>query len=234
MAALTGPRIAELVVRGTIVIDPFDPSRVNPNSYNLEISDEVVMYRKGANVHDVYEDWWVRKGQFQSFPSPPPIMAEPLSKSKEEPTVTRRLANPIEPPVREEGIVRRFWPGVLYLLRTKEYTETSYPYRPQIDGRSSLGRLGEFVHVTAGYGDVNFKGTWTLEVAVVQPVEVQYPLQSCQISYTRVEGPQKNYESPKYQGQRAPQPSRLWKEIQRASETNVQDRPVLPPQNGEG
>ncbi len=225
MSALTGPKIAELVTAGVLVIDPFDASRVNPNSYNLEITDEVLMYEKGAKVHDKYEQhfcYWTYLDMTHNRPTTEPMavvnfVAAPLSKAKEEPTVSRRLANPGDAsPQFDAAVVRRFWPGVVYLLCTKEYTETPYPYRPNIDGRSSVGRLGEFVHVTAGYGDVNFKGTWTLEVAVVQPVEVQYPLQSCQISYTTVEGPPQHYDSPKYQGQRRPQPSRLWREIQRA------------------
>jgi dCTP deaminase len=39
-----------------------------------------------------------------------------------------------------------------------------------IEGRSSIGRLGLFVHVTAGFGDVGFCGYWTLEMFAVQPV----------------------------------------------------------------
>ena len=43
-----------------------------------------------------------------------------------------------------------------------------------IEGRSSVGRLGLFVHVTAGFGDVGFCGYWTLEMFAVQPVRI-YP-----------------------------------------------------------
>ncbi len=224
MAALTGPRIAELVRQGTLVIDPFSPDRVNPNSYNLEIGRSVVMYEKGAAAHDRYESWYcnAKLGRCGfDLAAPPPVMAEPLRKDGEEPTVTRLLPEPdVVYPAGDDRFVFRFWPGVLYLLCTEEYTETPYPYRPHIDGRSSLGRLGEFVHVTAGYGDVGFKGTWTLEIAVVQPIQTYWPLRACQISYTTVEGPPQNYDSPKYQGQRKPQPSRLWKEIQRARDAD--------------
>ena len=38
MSALTGPRIEKLVRAGTLVIDPFHPDRVNPNSYNLTLA----------------------------------------------------------------------------------------------------------------------------------------------------------------------------------------------------
>jgi len=46
----------------------------------------------------------------------------------------------------QEGIILN--PGRLYLGRTVEYTETK-GYVPMIEGRSSIGRLGTFIHVTA-------------------------------------------------------------------------------------
>ena len=220
MSALTGPRIEELVRSGTLVIDPFRPERVNPNSYNLSITREVLMYAKGARVHDAYEAAYA-EAYYRTGAAPfavPFLVAAPLKVTEEEPTVSRYLPDRTDPDDQYGSVyqqVYRFWPGVLYLLCTEEYTETPYPYRPHLDGRSSIGRLGQFIHVTAGYGDVNFKGQWTLEVAVVQPVETYWPLQSCQISYTTVEGPQQDYESKKYQGQRGPRASRLFAEIQR-------------------
>ena len=33
-----------------------------------------------------------------------------------------------------------------------------------LEGRSSIGRLGLFIHITAGFGDVGFEGFWTLEI----------------------------------------------------------------------
>ncbi|MFR1945037.1 MAG: dCTP deaminase domain-containing protein [Faecalimonas umbilicata] len=43
-----------------------------------------------------------------------------------------------------------------------------------LEGRSSTGRLGLFIHVTAGFGDVGFAGYWTLEIFCVQPIRI-YP-----------------------------------------------------------
>ena len=77
----------------------------------------------------------------------------------------RRLTIP------EEGLVLN--PTQLYLGRTVERTET-HGLVPMIEGRSSVGRLGLFVHVTAGFGDVGFCGYWTLEMFAVQPVRI-YP-----------------------------------------------------------
>ena len=73
-------------------------------------------------------------------------------------------------------------PGELYLARTVEYTET-YNLVPVIDGRSSTGRLGLAAHVTAGYGDNGFKGTWTLELFVVRPLRIYPDTAIAQIRY---------------------------------------------------
>jgi replicative DNA helicase len=37
---------------------------------------------------------------------------------------------------------------------------------------SSLGRLGLSIHVTAGTGDVGFRGHWTMELFVIQPLRI--------------------------------------------------------------
>ena len=63
----------------------------------------------------------------------------------------------------EEGLVLE--PNKLYLGRTVEHTETNNLV-PMLEGRSSIGRLGLFVHVTAGFGDVGFKGFWTLKFSL--------------------------------------------------------------------
>ena len=64
-------------------------------------------------------------------------------------------------------------PGMLYLARTVERTSTPH-HVPKIGGRSSTGRLGINIHQTAGFGDVGFCGTWTLELSCIHPVRI-YP-----------------------------------------------------------
>jgi dCTP deaminase len=41
---LTGPQIEKEVSRGSIIIDPFTPQQVNPNSYNLRLCDTITIY----------------------------------------------------------------------------------------------------------------------------------------------------------------------------------------------
>ena len=54
------------------------------------------------------------------------------------PNETRKIIIP------EEGLVLQ--PDILYLGRTVEYTSTE-KYVPMLEGRSSIGRLGLFIHV---------------------------------------------------------------------------------------
>ena len=69
----------------------------------------------------------------------------------------------------EDGYILR--PGELYLSRTVEYTESNH-FVPLLCGRFSLASLGVMIHITAGFGDNGFKGTWTLEICCVKPVKV--------------------------------------------------------------
>jgi dCTP deaminase len=169
---LTGHEIRRQL--GTnINIDPFDESRLNPNSYNLTLHNELLTYE------EVVLD--MRKANR-----------------------TRRIEIP------PEGLVLS--PNQLYLARTVERTET-HNYVPMIEGRSSIGRLGLFVHVTAGFGDVGFCGYWTLEMFAVQPVRIYAGVSICQIFYHQIHGAVDEYKSNKYQNNRDIQPSMLFKEL---------------------
>ena len=100
----------------------------------------------------------------------------------------------------------------LYLGRTIEYTETKNLV-PMLEGRSSIGRLGIFVHVTAGFGDVGFKGFWTLEIFCVQPIKIYPGVEICQVYYHTLEGDYENYSSGKYQNNQGIQSSMLFKDF---------------------
>ena len=165
-----------------ILIEPFDDTRLNPNSYNLTLHDELMTYE------EVVLD-----------------MAEPNR--------TRRIKIP------KEGLV--LTPQKLYLGRTVERTET-HNFVPMIEGRSSVGRLGLFVHVTAGFGDVGFCGYWTLEMFAIQPIRIYPGLPICQIFYHQICGDVIEYQSDKYQHNRDLQPSLLFKELDPDAERDPQ------------
>ena len=84
----------------------------------------------------------------------------------------------------------------------------------RVEGKSSLARLGLFVHVTAGFIDPGFSGYITLELFCAHSRGIKlYPgMPVCQISFERMaEGAASPY-SGKYQDQPAgPTPSRYYK-----------------------
>jgi len=172
---LTGPEIIKRIEAGGIVIEPFDPALINPNSYNLRLHDELMVYADQAL-------------DMRRLPA------------------TERIKIPAE------GL----WlePGRLYLGRTLEYTET-HGLVPMLEGRSSVGRLGLFVHVTAGFGDVGFRGFWTLEMICVHRIRIYPGVQICQIFYHVPQGEVMDYRSDKYQNNRDIQPSFLYKEFEK-------------------
>lgn len=171
---LTGPEIQKRMGQD-ILIDPYDENLLNPNSYNLRLHDELLVYKE--------------------FP------------------LDMKKPNPVETLViPEDGILLE--PGNLYLGRTLEFTET-HNLVPMLEGRSSIGRLGMFVHITAGFGDVGFKGYWTLEIQVIHPMRIYAGVQICQIFYHTIEGDIKEYNSGKYQGNKGVQPSLLYKDFQK-------------------
>lgn len=113
--------------------------------------------------------------------------------------------------VPSEGMVLD--PGKLFLGRTIEFTETR-GFVPMLEGRSSIGRLGLSVHVTAGFGDVGFRGFWTLEIFALKPIRVYAGVEICQIFYHEISGPYEEYSSRKYQDNRDLQPSLLHQDFE--------------------
>lgn len=158
-----------------IFIEPFQKEQLNPNSYNLRLHNELLVYE----THE-------------------------LDMKKE--NKAKKMMIP------EEGLLLES--GKLYLGRTVEHTRTE-GYVPMLEGRSSVGRLGLFIHVTAGFGDVGFNGYWTLEMFCIQPIRIYPNVEICQIFYHTIEGDYENYKNGKYQNNISVQPSMLYKDFQK-------------------
>ncbi|MBF4625454.1 deoxycytidine deaminase [Clavibacter sp. VKM Ac-2872] len=75
-----------------------------------------------------------------------------------------------------------FIPDTGYLAGTVETMGSNF-YVPSLIGRSSLGRLGVFLQVSADLGNLGAIHKWTLEIVVTQPIRL-YPGMECgQISF---------------------------------------------------
>ena len=174
---LSGKEIHQQVENGTISIDPFNSGQLNPNSYNLRLHSDLLVY--DSDVLDMKEK-----------------------------NSTSQLTIP------DEGLLLE--PQKLYLARTIERTATD-KYVPMLEGRSSVGRLGLFIHITAGFGDIGFDGFWTLEIFCVQPIRIYADLEICQIFYHTIDGDYDLYQSKKYQSNKGVQPSMLYKDFEEKS-----------------
>jgi dCTP deaminase len=129
--------ISAAVHTGDIVIRPFEPQSLNPNSYNYRIGPELLA-------------WSPLRRQFGRIRFP------------------------------GSGLLLN--PGQLYLGSTLEHIG-SRKYATLLLGRSSIGRLGLFVNITADLGHVGSEGQWTLELRVIQPLRI-YPRQTIgQVSF---------------------------------------------------
>lgn len=107
----------------------------------------------------------------------------------------------------EEGLV--LYAGQLWLGTTIERFRFGKDLSGQLEGKSSLGRLGLQVHSTAGFVDPGFNGQITLELSCVHhPGIVLYPgMPIGQISLTEVETVARAYHG-KYRDQSGPTASR--------------------------
>ena len=175
---LSGKEIKKQVKEGSITIDPFTDEQINPNSYNLRLHPDLLIYDN--DILDMCE---------------------------------KNSASPLVIP--EDGLLLE--PHKLYLGRTVERTSTD-KYVPMLEGRSSVGRLGLFIHITAGFGDIGFDGFWTLEIFCVQPIRIYSGLQICQIFYHTIDGDFDLYRSKKYQSNKGVQPSMLYKDFEESNE----------------
>ena len=90
----------------------------------------------------------------------------------------------------DEGFTLRA--GRLYLASTLE-TIGSSRYVTSLIGRSSLGRLGLFLQVTADLGHIGAVHRWTLELHAVQPLRIYKGMRIGQVSFWESQGTVRQY-----------------------------------------
>ncbi len=160
---LTGNEIAKRVSEGDIVINPFDKSNLDTNSYDFQLGNEIKVYKNKM-----------------------------LDAKKHNPTKSIKIP--------KSGFVLK--PDTLYLGCTKEIMG-SKKYVPIIRGRSSTGRLGLFIHITAGLIDIGSINRWTLMLHAVQPVKIYPGMLIGQVSFWETIGEITLYDG-KYQSSMGP------------------------------
>lgn len=195
MMILTGKQIAKERELRRIIIDPWYPDHINPASMDLTLGNKVLIWRDPKRVtDDGYEcDQGIRRVV---------DVKKPDSFTYEEHTIG------------PDGF--DISPGTVYLMHTVEVVRTDC-FVPVLDGKSSIGRLGVLIHMTAGFGDPGFRGQYTLEVASLgRPIRVYAGMRFCQIRFHTLIGETTNYQRcGHYVGDLAKGPcaSQVWKQF---------------------
>ena len=194
MGMLTGKEIDRQIKIGNIEIDPYSESQLNPNSYNLRLDKHLKIYNPGKTA--MFKDVGSLTGTvfdsknwtYSNYRGDGNIYLDLHEKDETDDIFIDE----------DNGII--LYPGILYLGSTIERTFTD-KYVPMLNGRSSVGRKGLTIHVTAGFGDIGFNGKWTLEMTVVHPLKVYYMDEICQISFFDTIGDTSYLYNGRYQNQ---------------------------------
>ena len=119
------------------------------------------------------------------------------------------IANPSQRvPFPASGLVLR--PDRVYLGATLEIMGSEH-YVPIIRGKSSLGRLGLFINMTADLIDLGSINRWTLQLQAIQPLRIYPGMLIGQVTFWMPAGPQVLYQG-KYQGSMEPRPSESYRD----------------------
>ena len=186
MAILSDKTIKEYREEGKIVIDPLKDEQ--------QIQPSSVDMRLGD--------------EFKVFK----VIRKPYIDPKDEEDIAEYMESSTVP----EGEAFIIHPNEFALATTQEYVKVPDDLVARVEGRSSMGRLGVTMHVTAGYVDPGFEGRITLEISNIGAMPVAlYPGQRvCQLVFETMTTPAElPYGHPKrnskYMKQLKPESSRV-------------------------
>jgi len=123
------------IIEANIFKNDVQKSQLQPTSVDLLLANEFLVYKKS----------FLRKNK---------VFATTLYKNKK---IKSELKH-------AEGSFFRIKPKQFVLASTKEHVSIPNNLVGRVDGKSSFGRIGLLIHVTAGYIDTGFKGNITLEL----------------------------------------------------------------------
>lgn len=186
MAILSDKTMKEYLEEGKIVIDPLKDEQ--------QIQPSSVDMRLGD--------------EFKVFK----VIRKPYIDPKDEEDIAEYMESSTVP----EGEAFIIHPNEFALATTQEYVKVPDDLVARVEGRSSMGRLGVTMHVTAGYVDPGFEGRITLEISNIGAMPVAlYPGQRvCQLVFETMTTPAElPYGHPKrnskYMNQLKPESSRV-------------------------
>lgn len=185
--------ILEEMRNGNIIIEPFEPERLQPNGYDISVGP--VYYCLRPDLDALF-----------------PFDRELLEKAFE-----KRIAEIRTIKVGEKKFRGRFIeipPHGFVLAATSERVGTRNGVVASIRTRSSLARCGICVVRGAGWGDVGFDGVWTIEIqsAIDKTFYLPVGLRVGQMVFFKTRSPPQNQYHGKYSGFSEPVLPSLYKD----------------------
>jgi len=111
----------------------------------------------------------------------------------------------------KKGFVLR--PNKLYLGHTIEEMGSDF-FVPTMQARSSVGRLGLYIYLNSGLGDIGFKRQWTLELHAIHPLRVYPGMKVGQMLFWKPSGKIILYNG-KYKNSKGAEVSQIWRDFNR-------------------
>ncbi|MBP3545521.1 MAG: dCTP deaminase [Alphaproteobacteria bacterium] len=169
---LTGNKIIEEVKNNRIIIEPFNNDAVTTNSYDLTLSDKLVIY------------------------------TDEILDPKKEPH-TKIVEIP------DEGYELKR--GEFVLGSSNEFVGSDF-YVPIVHAKSSIARLGLFIHITSGLFDIGCKCNVTFHLYATMPIKLYKNMPIAQLTFWKTLGDIKLYNG-KYQNDHGAVASRIYKDF---------------------
>ncbi|MFA5887234.1 MAG: dCTP deaminase [Candidatus Nanoarchaeia archaeon] len=104
-------------------------------------------------------------------------------------------------------------PNQLYIGHTIEEMGSDY-YVPTMQARSSVGRLGLYIYLNSGLGDIGFKRQWTLELQSIHNLRVYEGMKVGQMLFWKPQGKIVLYNG-KYKNAVGAQTSKIWMDFKK-------------------
>lgn len=148
-------------------ISPCEDHQIQPASIDLTLADEWRVYPRAEVRTPIFERYEL-----------PSFRPNPIDMDHAKDVETTKI-------IAAEYSLQ---PHELILCSTMEYVDIPHDIQAQVHGKSSLGRLGLLVHITAGFIDPGFKGKITLEMYNLnnRPLILRAGKPICQLGMTRL------------------------------------------------
>lgn len=159
MTQLADHQIRNAIEDGDIIVSPFHKSLIQPASLDLQLGADLTRYRLDGDLRTK------------------PI--DPMVGVPEDELERLSLA---------QGLTYQLEPDEFILGSTLQVITLSARVIARIEGRSTIGRTGMAIHITAGFVDPGFSGQLTLEMKNLnkRPITLTFGMPIAQLSFMRL------------------------------------------------